>query len=134
VGVHVILPWLYVTALLGRSDLGLIGIVVTAAGLAGLVFAMVAAAHRPSWRLFSLLLPLLVTHAYLQVVGVWLIGDHHEAIAVGLYAFSFLAALSVAAYAGRANPLAVAGGAVFSLAYAFVAYQASLFIFWNGLR
>lgn len=128
------LPSLYATALLGRSDLGLIGIVVTGAGLAGLVFAVAAAVYNPSWRLFWLLLPLLVTHAYLQVLGVWRIGDHHEALAVGFYALSFLASLGVAAYAGRANPMAIAGGAVFALAYAFIAYEASLFVFWNGLH
>ena len=133
-GVHVILPWLYVTALLGQSDLGLLGIVVAALGLAGLAVALAAVVYRPSWRLLWLVLPLLVTHVYMQVVGGWLIGDHHEAVAVSLFALALAAALGWAAYAARANPVAVAGAAIFALAYAWIAYEVSLFVFWNGLH
>jgi hypothetical protein len=133
-GVLVILPWLYVTALLGQSDLGLLGVVVAATGLVGLAIAVVAAVVKPSWRLLWLALPLLVTHGYMQVVGGWLIGDHHEIVAVSLFALALVASVGWAAYAARANPVAVLGATMFALAYAWVAYQASLFVFWNGLH
>jgi len=129
-----ILPWLYVTALLRQSDLGLAGVLIAGAGLAGLLVALIAAALRPSWRLLWLLLPLAVTQAYMQVVGIWQIGDHHETMAVSAYALGLLVALGVAAYLGRHNPVAIAGAVVFNLAYAAIAYEASLFVFWHGLH
>ena len=132
--VHVILPWLYVTALAGQSDLGLAAIIVTGAGLAGLALALGAAFLRPSWRLFWLVLPLVATHLYIQNVAGWRIGDHHEAVAVSTYALALLAALAGAGYAARANPVAIAGATIFALAYAFIAYEASLFVFWTGLH
>ena len=130
----ILLPWLFITALLGQSDLGRLGIAVAAVGVAGLAIALVAAFRWPGWPLLWLLLPLAVPHVYLQVVGVWRIGDHHEVAAVSLYAVALVAALAIAGYAARANPLAVAGAAVFALAYAWIAYQASLFVFWTGLH
>ena len=77
-----LLPWLYITALLGQSDLGPVGVVVTGAGLLGLAVALVGTVRRPSWPLLWLLLPLAVPLIDLQVVGIWLIGDHHEAMAL----------------------------------------------------
>lgn len=133
-GVHVILPWLYVTALLAQSDLGGAGVAITVMGLVGLALAIVAAVYRPSWRLLWLGLPVLVTHIYMQVVDVWQIGDHHETIAVSAYALALGGAVAIAVYAARANLVAVAGATTFALAYAFIAYQASLFVFWNGLH
>jgi hypothetical protein len=133
-GVHVILPWLYVTALLGQSDLGLPAIIVTGAGLAGVALTLGAALLRPSWRLFWLVLPIVVTHLYIQIVAGWLIGDHHEAAAVSAYALALLAAMAGAGYAARVNPVAIAGATIFALAYAFIAYEASLFVFWTGLH
>lgn len=133
-GVQFLLPWLYVTALLGQSDLGLLGIVVAGTGLAGLAVAIAAAIYRPSRSLLWLILPLLVTHAYLQVVGGWLIGDHNEAAVVALFAVALVITLGRAAYAARANPAAVAGAVLFALAYAWIAYEASLFVFWHGLH
>ena len=130
----VLLPWLYITALLGQSDLGPLGVVVTAAGLLGLAVALVATVRRPSWPLLWLLLPLAVPLIDLQVVGIWLIGDHHEALALSLYAGALLVALAVAAYAARATPVAVIGAAVFTLACAWIAFQSSLFVFWSGLH
>ena len=67
-------------------------------------------------------------------MGVWRIGDHHEVAAVSLYAVALIAALAIAGYAARATPLMAAGAAVFALAYAWIAYQASLFVFWTGLH
>ena len=130
----ILLPWLFITALLGQSDLGRLGIAVAAVGVAALAIALVAAFRRPGWPLLWLLLPLAVPHVYLQVVGVWRIGDHHEVAAVSLYAVALIAALAIAGYAARANPLMAAGAAVFALAYAWIAYQASLFVFWTGLH
>jgi len=129
-----LLPWLFVTAALGQSDLGLLGVVVTVVGLGGLALVLAATIRRPSWPLLWLVLPVAVPHVFLQVVGVWLIGDHHETMALSLYAIALLAALAIAIYAARANPLAVTGAAVFALAYAWIAFEASLFVFWNGLH
>jgi len=67
-------------------------------------------------------------------VGIWLIGDHHEAMALSLYAAALLAAIAIAVYAARANPLAAVGAVVFTLSYAWIAYEASLFVFWSGLH
>jgi hypothetical protein len=130
----VILPWLYVTALLHQSALGLPGVLIAGAGLAGLLVALIAAVSRPSWRLLWLLLPLVVTHAYMQIVGIWEIGDHHETAAVSLYGLALFASLAGAGYAARQNRLAVAGAVVFALAYAAIACEASLFVFWNGFH
>ena len=130
----ILLPWLFIAALLGQSDLGRLGIAVAAVGVAALAIALVAAFRRPGWPLLWLLLPLAVPHVYLQVVGVWRIGDHHEVAAVSLYAVALIAALAIPGYAARANPLAAAGVAVFALANAWIAYQASLFVFWTGLH
>lgn len=130
----ILLPWLYVTALLGQSDLGWLGIVVTVVGLLGLGVTLVATIRRPSWPLLWLLLPFAVPHIFLQVVGIWLIGDHHEVEALWLYAAALLAASAIAIYAARANLMAVTGAVVFVLSYAWIAYEASLFVFWNGLH
>jgi hypothetical protein len=130
----VLLPWLYVTALMGQSDLEWLGVIITVVGLLGLALALVAGLRRPSWPLLWLLLPLAIPHVYLQVVGIWLIGDHHEAVALSLYAAALLAAIAIAIYGARANPLAAIGAVVFSLSYAWIAHEASLFIFWNGLH
>lgn len=132
--IHYLLFWLLLTAAFGKSDLGLLGIVVGGLGLAALAIAVVATIHKPSWQLLWFALPIAVTHAFLQIVGIWLIGDHHEAAAVSLYAAALLIALAIAAYAARANRLAVAGAIVFALAYGSIAYEASLFVFWNGLH
>jgi hypothetical membrane protein len=130
----VLLPWLFVTAALGQSDLGLLGVIITVVGFLGFALALVAAIRKPSWPLLWLLLPLTVPHVFLQVVGVWLIGDHHETVSLSLYAAALLAALVITVYAARANPLAVTGAVVFALTYALIAFEASLFVFWNGLH
>ena len=130
----VLLPWLFMTAALGQSDLGLLGVVVTVVGLSGLALALGAIIRKPSWSLLWLVPPLAVPHVFLQVVGIWLIGDHHEVVVLSLYAIALFAALAMAIYAARANRLAVAGGTVFTLSYAWIAFQASLFVFWNGLH
>lgn len=132
--IHYTLFWLLLTAAFGQSDFGLLGVLVGGLGVAGLAIALVAAIRKPSWQLLWFALPIAVTHAFLQIVGIWLIGDHHEAIAVSLYAAALLIALAIAAYAARANRLAVAGAIVFALAYGSIAYAASLFVFWNGLH
>jgi len=132
--IHYLLFWLLLTAAFGKSDLGVLGVATATLGLAALAVAVVAAIRQPSWRLLWFALPIAVTHAFLQIVGIWLIGDHHEAIAVSLYAAALLAALAIAAYAARANRLAVAGAVVFALAYGWIAYEVSLFVFWNGLH
>jgi hypothetical membrane protein len=128
------LPWLFITAALGQSDLGLFGVVLTVVGFLGLALALVASIRKPSWPLLWLVLPPVVPHVFLQVVGVWLIGDHHETVSLSLYAAALLATLVIAVYAARANPLAVAGAVVFALTYAWIAFVASVFVFWNGLH
>ena len=129
-----ILPSLYLSALLGHSALGIAGVAVTALGLAGLALALVAAIRRPSWRLLWLLLPLAIVQAYMEVVAIRQVGDHDEALTVIISAFALLIGLGIAAVAARANRMAVIGAAIFVIAYAWIAYQASLFVFWNGLH
>ena len=41
----ILLPWLFITALLGQSDLGRLGIAVAAVGVAGLAIAYLACAE-----------------------------------------------------------------------------------------
>jgi hypothetical protein len=130
----VLLPALYATALLGQTDLGITGVVVTAIGLAGLAVAIIAALRRPSRALFWLLLPVAVPYVYFVVVGILLIGDHYQSVVEPAYAVAFVATLALAAWAARRNPLATAGAAVFALAWGFIAYEATLFVFWTGLH
>lgn len=127
--IHFILFWLLVTAAFGQSDLGLLGVLVAMLGLIALAVAIVAILLKPSWRLLWLALPIAVTHIFLQIVCVWLIGDHHEAAALSAYAVVLLAALAVAGYAARGNRLAAAGSGIFALTYAWFAFEVSLFIF-----
>ncbi len=130
----VILPWLLVTAALGKSDLGWLGVVIGVLAVAGLGLAIVAAVRKPSWPLLWLLLPVVVPFAYLQAVGVWLVGDHSETATLAIYASVLLGSLAFAAFAARANRLAIAGASVLAVTSAFVAYEATLFVFWNGLH
>ena len=129
-----LLPALYATALLGQTDLGTAGVIVTALGLAGLAVAIVAALRRPSRSLLWLLLPLAVPYLYFLLVGVLAIGDHHEAVAVSLYALAFASTLVLALRRARRHPLALAGATLFLLSWAFIAYEATLFVFWTGLH
>ena len=132
--IHVTLFWLLLTAAFGKSDLGLLGVVVACLGLVALGVALIGIVRRPSWPLLWLLLPIAVVHVFLQLVCVWLIGDHHEVVTLSLYGAALLAAAIVAGYATRTNPLAAAGGVVFVLVYGWIAFEASLFVFWTGFH
>ena len=70
----------------------------------------------------------------MQVVDVWLIGDHHETAALSLYGIALLAAVVAAGYLARANRLAAAGGLTFALVYAWFTFVVSQFVFWNGFH
>ena len=132
--IHYLLFWLLLTAAFGKSDLGMLGVVVASLGLAALGVAIVGIVRKPSRQLLWLLLPIAVTHVFLQVVDVWQIGDHHEMIALSIYAIGLFAAVVIAGYFARANRLAAAGGLTFALVYAWFTYAVSLFVFWNGFR
>ena len=132
--IHYTLFWLLFTAAFGKSDLGWLGIVVSIISLVALAVAVIAILRKPSWSALWLLLPMAVTHVFLQFVVVWLIGDHHETFALSLYALALLAAVGIATYAARANRAAVVGTAVFAMAYGWFAYDVSLFVFWNGFH
>ena len=119
--IHFILFWLLVTAAFGQSDLGLLGVLVAMLGLIALAVAIVAILLKPSWRLLWLALPIAVTHIFLQIVCVWLIGDHHEAAALSAYAAVLLAALVVlheflAAHGGEMGAHVITGAAAFIVA------------------
>jgi hypothetical protein len=130
----VLLPALYITALLGQTDLGTTGVVVTAVGLAGLAVAIIAAIRRPSRSLLWLLPPLAVPYLYFLVVGVLLIGDHHEALVISFYALAFLASVAFALWSARRHRLALTGATLFLLSWAFIAYEATIFVFWTNLH
>ena len=132
--IHYTLFWLLLTAALGKSDLGPLGTGLAIIGLVALGLAIVASVRKPSRSLLWLLLPIAVTHAFLQFVDVWLIGDHHETAALSIYAVALVGTLAIAGYAARANGLAVAGAVVFALVYAAFAFDASLFVFWSGFH
>ena len=132
--IHYTLFWLLLTAAFGKSDLGPLGIGLAIIGLVALALAIVASVRKPSRSVLWLLLPIAVTHVFLQIVDVWLIGDHHETAALSIYAVALVATLAIAGYAARANNLAIAGAVVFALVYAAFAFDASLFVFWNGFH
>ena len=132
--IHYTLFWLLLTAAFGKSDLGPLGIGLAIIGLVALALAIVASVRKPSRSVLWLLLPIAVTHVFLQIVDVWLIGDHHETAALSIYAVALVGTLAIAGYAARANGLAVAGAVVFALVYAAFAFDASLFVFWSGFH
>ena len=132
--IHYTLFWLLLTAAFGKSDLGPLGIGLAIIGLVALALAIVASVRKPSRSVLWLLLPIAVTHVFLQIVDVWLIGDHHETAALSIYAVALVATLAIAGYAARANNLAIAGAVVFALVYAAFAFDESLFVFWNGFH
>src|SRR3569832_1490830 len=132
--IHYTLFWLFLTAAFGKSDLGLPGVVAATVGLAALAIAIVGMVRKPSWRLLWLLLPIGVVHIFLQVVGIWLIGDHHEALTLSIYWIALLGTASVGAFAARSNRIAAAGTTVFTLVYGWIAFSALLFVFWNGFH
>ena len=132
--IHYALFWLLLTAAFGKSDLGLFGVVIGTVGLLALPVALVGIVRRPSWHLLWFALPLAVVHIFLQVVDVWLIGDHHETITLSIYAAALLATLAVAAYATRRSLLAASGTTIFVLVYGWIAFEVSLFVFWNGFH
>jgi hypothetical protein len=130
----VLLPFLYATALFGQTDLGTTGVVVTALGLAGLAVAIIAILRRPSRSLLWLLLPLAIPYLYFLLVGIFLIGDHHEFLMESLYVLAFIASLVLAVWAARHNRMAITGATVFLLSWAFIAYEATIFAYWTGLH
>lgn len=132
--VHVGPGYLLLLSTLGHSDLGPLNTLAAFAAVAGLLVTAVSLLRGPVPQFLWLLLPLAVTHAFLQVVAVWRIGDYHEGAALWIYGLALLAALSAAAYGLRMRLLAVVGSSVFSLAYAWYAIVATTFVFWSGLH
>jgi hypothetical protein len=132
--IHLEPAWLMIASTFGALDIGQLSAVIGLTGLAGLLIVLAGAILLPSWRLLWLLLPLAATHLFVQIIGVWRIGDHHEPESLTLYAAGFVAALTVATWQARGNRLALAGAWIFSLAYGWFSLTATLFVFWNELH
>ena len=123
---HLSVPAFFVAgpfySIFGFATLAVFGLACLAVGIAQSIWSRSSA-------ILWFLLPVAVTHLFLQVVGIWRLGvNSHTAPVMIFFGIALLGAIGMAAFSAQMNALAAFAMSLFSLMYAATAFFAVGFL------